>query len=74
MRDEGEIYTPHSQSGLLQGTLRGMLLDFGLIFEKRLTLKHLHKADKIFALNSVRGIVQVKLETQKSKNLQGDKR
>lgn len=71
---KGIFYTPHSQCGLLQGTLRNMLLDSGLLFEKRLTLKHLHKADRIFCLNSVRGIVQVELETQNLKNLQGDKR
>ena len=71
---KGRFCTPHSQSGLLQGTLRNVLLDSGLIFEKRLTIKHLHKADRIFALNSVRGIVQVELETQNLKNLQGDKR
>ena len=59
---KGRFCTPHSQSGLLQGTLRGMLLDSGLIFEKRLTLKHLHKADRIFCLNSVRGVVQVELQ------------
>ena len=71
---KGRFCTPHSQSGLLQGTLRNVLLDSGLIFEKRLTLKHLYKADRIFCLNSVRGIVQVELETQNLKNLQGDKR
>ena len=71
---KGIFYTPHSQCGLLQGTLRNVLLDSRLIFEKRLTIKHLHKADRIFALNSVRGIVQVELETQNLKNLQGDKR
>lgn len=59
---KGRFYTPHSQSGLLQGTLRNMLLHYGLIAQKKLTIKHLKKADRIFCLNSVRGVVQVNLE------------
>ncbi|CAM3372856.1 bifunctional anthranilate synthase component I family protein/class IV aminotransferase [Helicobacter labetoulli] len=59
---DGRFYTPHSQSGLLQGTLRNVLLHYGLIAQKKLTIKHLKKADRIFCLNSVRGVVQVNLQ------------
>lgn len=58
---QGRFYTPHSQSGLLQGTLRDMLLRHGLIEQKRLKLKALQKAQRIFCINSVRGIVEVRL-------------
>lgn len=59
---KGRFFTPHLQSGLLQGTLRNMLLDSRLITQKKLTIKHLYNADRIFCLNSVRGVVQVELQ------------
>ena len=61
---EGRYYTPRIQNGLLGGTLRAVLLDNGCIREKNLYLKHLKKASRILCINSVRGIVEVKLNTK----------
>lgn len=52
---DGELVTPHGDSGLLPGTLRQELLDRGQITERVLTLDDLHRADRVFTINSVRG-------------------
>lgn len=52
---DGDLFTPHTDSGLLPGTLRQQLLDLGHITEKILTLDDLHAADRVFTINSVRG-------------------
>ncbi len=59
---DGELVTPHNESGLLPGTLRQELLDRGQITERVLTLDDLHRADKVFAINSVRGwdLIQIR--------------
>lgn len=51
----GELFTPPLSSGLLPGTLRGLLLDEGEITEKTITREELTKAERIFLINSVRG-------------------
>lgn len=58
---KGKIYTPLLECGLLNGVLRQKLLKENKISEKILKLKDLEKAEKIFCINSVRGIVEVKL-------------
>ena len=52
---DGELLTPDHQSGLLPGTLREELLERGQIAERILTLDDLHRADRIWTINSVRG-------------------
>ncbi|MCX2717327.1 bifunctional anthranilate synthase component I family protein/class IV aminotransferase [Helicobacter sp. MIT 21-1697] len=59
---EGRFYTPKRKSGLLSGTLAQVLLQSGAIEAKTLTHKHLAKAQTIYCINSVRGIVQVQLD------------
>ncbi len=59
---DGELVTPHNDSGLLPGTLRQELLDRGQIQEQILTLDDLRSADRIFAINSVRGWDEILLE------------
>lgn len=55
----GILYTPPTKCGLLAGTFRQSILH--QLTEKILYKKDLIEADKIYALNSVRGKVEVKL-------------
>ena len=52
---DGELVTPHHQSGLLPGTLREELLHREQITEQVLTLDDLRRASRIWTINSVRG-------------------
>jgi len=59
---QGDIlYTPPLACGVLGGTLRQSLMEDPAvqIIEKRLTPDDLHRADKIYMGNSVRGLVEV---------------
>ena len=58
---DGEYLTPCVQSGLLRGVFREFLLDSGMIKEQVLSLKDLKEAEKIYCINSVRGVVEVHL-------------
>lgn len=58
---DGRLYTPKISSGLLNGVMRRIMLEQNKCEEKVLTLNDLHKAQKIFCINSVRGIVEVTL-------------
>lgn len=58
---DGKWFTPPVECGILNGVLRQRLLKQGKIKEKILRLEDLQKADKIYCINSVRGIVEVKL-------------
>jgi len=49
------------QCGLLPGTLRAFLLARGGIIEKAVTVEQLASCRRIFLLNGVRGMQQVKL-------------
>lgn len=57
----GKYYTPPVSSGLLAGVLRQKLLFENKIEEKVLKIEDLTSANKIFCINSVRKIVEVKL-------------
>lgn len=59
---EGKWYTPPVKCGLLDGILRQQLLKEQKLIEKILYLEDLQTAEKIFCINSVRGIVEVKLK------------
>lgn len=63
MEIDGAHCTPPVASGLLPGTLRAQLLDAGEIAERVLTLEDLRIADRLWLINSVRGWVEVKLDT-----------
>lgn len=56
-----KIYTPPVHCGLLNGIMRNKLIDSGNCVEQILTYKDLKKAQKIFCINSVRGIKEVRL-------------
>ena len=62
IRKNGKYYTPPLSSGLLPGVFRGHLLKSGRAKEKILLLSDLRRADKIFLCNSVRGMLEVKVE------------
>lgn len=52
---DGELLTPHHQAGLLPGTLREELIERSQITARVLTLDDLHRAERIWTINSVRG-------------------
>ena len=58
---DDELVTPHHRSGLLPGTLREELLHRGQITERVLTLDDLHRASRVWTINSVRGWDSVSL-------------
>ncbi len=58
---EGDLVTPHHQSGLLPGTLREELLERGQVVERVLTLDDLHSASRVWTINSVRGWDEIAL-------------
>jgi len=63
---KGKLYTPSVESGLLNGCLRETLLKTGKCSEKKMNLKDLKEADKLFIGNSVRGLIEIKeIETEK---------
>lgn len=55
------LYTPSTKSGLLNGILRDNFINSKILREKSLTLKDLQNAQKIFCINSVRGVQEVRL-------------
>jgi para-aminobenzoate synthetase/4-amino-4-deoxychorismate lyase len=63
---EGKKFTPPVRCGLLNGTLRQELLAKGEVEEKVLYLADLQRAEKIQLINSVRGWIEVSMETSPS--------
>ena len=55
-------YTPSLNCGLLNGCFRQFILRKMKVIEKKLYIDDLKNADKIFCLNSIRGIFEVNLE------------
>jgi para-aminobenzoate synthetase/4-amino-4-deoxychorismate lyase len=61
------LYTPPVTCGLLPGVLRASLIKRGKCQELILKQRDIEKADAIFCGNSVRGLVQVRLKSNKIK-------
>lgn len=61
----GKLLTPPSFCGLLEGIYRQNLINKNICEEKILTLQDLKKADKIYCVNSVRGMVETQIKTHK---------
>lgn len=61
LQRNGKLYTPPCSCGLLNGTYRQYLLEKKLIQEKVLYNSDLNNAEKIFCINSVRGMRLVQL-------------
>jgi para-aminobenzoate synthetase / 4-amino-4-deoxychorismate lyase len=57
----GRLCTPPLRCGLLPGTLRAFLLEQGAVIEKGVTVEQLASCRRIFLLNGVRGMQQVKI-------------
>lgn len=66
---DGQFFTPPVSSGLLAGTLRQKLLSGKQpqLREKVLTRNDLSRAEALFCCNSVRGVVQVRLQREKER-------
>ena len=60
IKSKGRLYTPPVESGLLNGVLRKHLLG-KKVKEKVLLKPDILKADKVYLINSVRGMLEVKL-------------
>ena len=58
---DSELLTPHTDSGLLPGTLRRELLEAGRAREARLNVGDLERATRLFVSNSVRGLCEAEL-------------
>ena len=61
----GELLTPPLSSGLLAGTYRSFLLDEGKIREEIIHVDDLEKCTKFFLINSVRGMWEIVLDTNR---------
>lgn len=61
---QGVLHTPPVSCGLLAGTLREQMLEEGSLRERVLTLEDMRKADKVYLLNSVRGLHRVRVHTE----------
>ncbi|WP_104695848.1 bifunctional chorismate-binding protein/class IV aminotransferase [Helicobacter salomonis] len=59
---EGQLYTPAFGTGLLKGVGVTRLIEAGRCTPKTLSLEDLRRADKIYATNAIRGVVEVRLE------------
>ena len=61
-RLEGRLVTPPVDCGLLPGTLRGELLDRGVVTESVIRLGDLAAAEELYLINSVRGWIEIDLD------------
>lgn len=66
---DGKLYTPKLSCGLLNGILREKLIKEKKVFERVLHRNDLKNAQKIFCINSVRGITEVTLMKAESREV-----
>jgi para-aminobenzoate synthetase/4-amino-4-deoxychorismate lyase len=59
---DGRWYTPPIADGLLAGTYRRMLLESGKAEERSLQVEDIQRCDRLFLVNSVRGMREAKME------------
>ncbi|RKQ88395.1 branched-subunit amino acid aminotransferase/4-amino-4-deoxychorismate lyase [Brockia lithotrophica] len=57
----GRLYTPPLEEGLLPGVFRGYLLAAGTLEEARISWEDLRAADRLYAINSVRGWMPLRI-------------
>lgn len=58
---DGKLYTPKYDGRFLPGVCREVLLERGVIEERVLSVEDLARSQRIFCINSVRGILEVNL-------------
>lgn len=58
---DNNIYTPKIEDGILNGIIRGWIIDNFQVLERNLTLQDILKADEVFITNSLMGIMPVSL-------------
>ena len=63
---DGQLYTPPAHLPLLEGIYRRHLLETGQVEEKRLTLKDLEVADRVYACNALRGLYPLNFQRKDS--------
>ncbi|VAW37715.1 Para-aminobenzoate synthase, aminase component / Aminodeoxychorismate lyase [hydrothermal vent metagenome] len=63
IRRQGHFFTPPVDCGLLPGMARRMLIEGRQISEEVLTAADLYDAESIYFVNSVRGLVEVRIAT-----------
>lgn len=61
IQKQKEFFTPSLECGLLNGVYRSFLMELGLIKEAKILKEDLQNADKIYAINSLRGLREVRL-------------
>lgn len=61
IENNGRLYTPAVESGLLAGVLREDLIMQKKVIEKTLYLEDVFAADKVYIGNSVRGLISAKI-------------
>ncbi|MCE3038317.1 bifunctional chorismate-binding protein/class IV aminotransferase [Helicobacter anatolicus] len=59
---KGEFYTPMLDSGILNGVMRQKMIKKGELKEKKLTLEDVRSAEKIFCINALRGMIEVRYD------------
>ncbi len=64
-KKRGEIYTPPLETGCLEGTTRGFVLENYAVTEAKAELKELFEADEIFLTSAGIGIVPAEINRQK---------
>lgn len=56
---DGKLYTPRFEGQFLRGIMREVMLESGEIEEAELMVEDLHKASRIYCINSLRGKIEV---------------
>lgn len=56
---DGKLYTPRFEGQFLKGIMREVMLERGEIEEAELRVEDLHKASRIYCINSLRGKIEV---------------
>ena len=56
---DGSYYTPALRGGMLNGVMRQKLLQEGRILEQKLRVEDLSRAQKVFCINALRGMLEV---------------
>jgi para-aminobenzoate synthetase/4-amino-4-deoxychorismate lyase len=57
----GSLFTPPVACGLLAGTYRARMLEEGRVAERVVTVEELRSSPRVLLVNSVRGMVEVKV-------------